>query len=72
MPKTGKTVIFFVWNNTNNPQYIPLPPIYERLEANPNRARLMASLNLWLDQTASRVFDRFGFVDARKHLPVTP
>jgi hypothetical protein len=65
--KPDKPVLFFVWNNTVDPQYIPLRPIYERLDGNPQRERLMASLYHWLYRTASRVFEPFGFVDA-KHI----
>jgi len=59
--KPEKEVIFFVWNNTYDPRYIPLRPIYERLDGNPRRENLMASLYQWLYRTASRVFDAFGF-----------
>jgi len=62
--KPEKGVIFFVWNNTSDPQYIPLRPIYERLDGNPRREHLMASLYQWLYRTASRVFDAFGFPEA--------
>ena len=62
--KPAKKVLFFVWNNTADPQYIPLRPIYERLEGNPQRERLMASLYHWLYRTASSVFEPFGFVEA--------
>jgi hypothetical protein len=62
--KPEKGVIFFVWNNTSDPQYIPLRPIYERLDGNPRRENLMASLYQWLYRTASRVFDAFGFLEA--------
>jgi hypothetical protein len=62
--KPEKEVIFFVWNNTSDPQYIPLRPIYERLDGNPRREHLMASLYQWLYRTASRVFDAFGFSEA--------
>jgi hypothetical protein len=62
--KPEKEVIFFVWNNTSDPQYIPLRPIYERLDGNPCRENLMASLYQWLYRTASRVFDAFGFSEA--------
>jgi hypothetical protein len=64
--KPEKNVVFFVWNNTADPQYIPLRPIYERLNGNPRREELMASLYLWLYRTASRVFEPFGFVDAEQ------
>jgi hypothetical protein len=63
--KPDKLVLFFVWNNTADPQYIPLRPIYERLVGNPLRERLMASLYHWLYRTASRVFEPFGFVEAQ-------
>jgi hypothetical protein len=62
--KPEKEVIFFVWNNTSDPQYIPLRPIYERLDGNPRREHLMASLYQWLYRTASRVFEAFGFSEA--------
>lgn len=62
--KAEEEVLFFVWNNTADPQYIPLRPIYERLEGNPHRERLMASLYDWLYGTASRVFEPFGFAEA--------
>jgi hypothetical protein len=62
--KPEKEVIFFVWNNTSDPQYVPLRPIYERLYANPRREHLMASLYHWLYRTASRVFEPFGFSEA--------
>lgn len=59
-----KRVLFFVWNNTGDPQYIPLRPIYERLDGNPRRERLMASLYYWLCRTAARVFEPFGILEA--------
>jgi hypothetical protein len=62
--KPEKGVIFFVWNNTADPQYIPLRPIYERLDGNPRKEHLMASLYHWLYRTASRVFEPFGFSEA--------
>jgi hypothetical protein len=62
--KPEKEVIFFVWNNASDPQYIPLRPIYERLDGNPRREHLMASLYQWLYRTASRVFEAFGFSEA--------
>jgi hypothetical protein len=65
--KPEKEVIFFVWNNTSDPQYIPLRPIYERLDGNPRREQLMASLYHWLYRTASRIFEPFGFAEA-KHI----
>jgi hypothetical protein len=57
-------VLFFVWNNAIDPQYIPLRPIFEKLEGNPHRESLMASLYQWLYQPASRVFDAFGIDEA--------
>lgn len=62
--KPAENVLFFTWNNTFEPQYIPLRPLYERLEGCPPREQLMATLYEWLYQTASRVFDRFGFAEA--------
>src|SRR6185437_11577701 len=38
---------------------------YERLNGNPRREELMASLYLWLYRTASRVFEPFGFIEAQ-------
>ena len=64
--KPDKNVVFFFWNNTADPQYIPLRPIFERLDGNPRREQLMASLYCWLYRTASRIFDPFGFIDAEQ------
>ena len=58
-------VLFFIWNNSTDPQYIPLRPVFERLEGNPHRDRLMASLYRWLYGAACRVFDPFGFDEAK-------
>jgi hypothetical protein len=58
-------VLFFVWNNSIDPQYILLRPVFEKLEGNPHRDRLMASLYRWLYGAASRVFDPFGFDEAK-------
>ena len=58
-------VLFFVWNNSMDSQYIPLRPVFERLEGNPQREALMASLYQWLYRAASRVFDTFGFDEAK-------
>ena len=57
--------LFFTWSNSPDPQYIPLRPVFERLENNPHRDRLMASLYRWLYGAASRVFDAFGFDEAK-------
>ena len=65
--KPEENVLFFIWNNTADPQYIPLRPIYERLDGNPQRERLMASLYQWLYRTASRLFAPFAFSEA-KHI----
>lgn len=62
--RPSEQVLFFTWTNTADPQYIPLRPIYERLENNPNRESLMASLYYWLYRTASTVFEPFGFAEA--------
>lgn len=59
-----ESVLFFIWSNSPDPQYIPLRPVFERLENNPHRDRLMASLYCWLYGAASRVFDTFGFDEA--------
>jgi hypothetical protein len=58
-------VLFFTWNNVTDPQYIPLRPVFEALEGNPNRSRLMGSLYQWLYVAASRVFEAFGFDEAK-------
>jgi len=62
--RPSEQVLFFTWTNTADPQYIPLRPIYERLENNSNRESLMASLYYWLYRTASTVFEPFGFAEA--------
>jgi hypothetical protein len=58
-------VLFFVWSNSTDPQYIPLRPVFERLEGNPQRDGLMASLYRWLYGAAASVFDVFGFNEAK-------
>jgi hypothetical protein len=58
-------VLFFVWSNSMDPQYIPLRPVFEKLEGNPHRERLMASLYQWLYGASSRVFVPFGFDEAK-------
>jgi len=58
-------VLFFIWSNSPDPQYISLRPVFERLENNPYRDRLMASLYRWLYGAASKVFDAFGFNEAK-------
>jgi len=58
-------VLFFVWSNSMDPQYIPLRPVFEKLGGNPHRERLMASLYQWLYGAASRVFAPFGFAEAK-------
>jgi len=60
-------MLFFVWSNSMDPQYIPLRPVFEKLEGNPHRERLMASLYQWLYGASSRVFVPFGF-DAAKNV----
>jgi hypothetical protein len=62
--RQSENVLFFVWSNSTDPQYIPLRPVFERLEGNPHRDGLMASLYCWLYGAASRVFDPFGFDEA--------
>jgi hypothetical protein len=59
-------VLFFTWSNSPDPQYIPLRPVFERLENNSQRDRLMASLYRWLYGAASKVFDAFGFDEAQR------
>jgi hypothetical protein len=58
-------VLFFIWSNSPDPQYIPLRPVYERPQNHPHRDRLMASLYRWLYGAASKVFDVFGFDEAK-------
>jgi hypothetical protein len=60
-----ENVLFFVWKSSTDPQYIPLRPVFERLEGNPHRDGLMACLYRWLYGAAARVFDVFGFDEAR-------
>jgi hypothetical protein len=60
-----ENVLFFVWNNSTDPQYIPLRPVFEKLEGSPYREALMASVYRWLYGAASRVFDAFGFDEAK-------
>lgn len=60
-----KNVLFFVWNNSMDPQYIPLRPVFEKLAGNPDREALMASVYQWLYGAASRVVDPFGFAEAK-------
>jgi hypothetical protein len=61
-----ESALFFVWANSTDPQYIALRPIFEKLEGNPHRDRLMASLYRWLYCAASRVFTTFGLDEAQK------
>jgi hypothetical protein len=63
--RTPDGVLFFVWSNSMDPQHIPLRPVFEKLEGNPHRERLMASLYQWLYGAASRVFVPFGFDEAK-------
>jgi hypothetical protein len=58
-------VLFFIWSNSPDPQYIPLRPVFERLQNNPHRDRLMASLYHWLYGAAAKVFDVFGLGEAK-------
>jgi len=60
-----ENILFFSWANSPDPQYIPLRPVFERLENNPYRDCLMASLYRWLYGAASKVFDAFGFDEAK-------
>lgn len=62
--RPSEQVLFFTWANTADPQYIPLRPIYERLENNPIGEPLMASLYYWLYSSASTVFEPFGFAES--------
>ena len=57
--------LFFLWGNTNEPQYIPLRPFSDQLEGNVYRERLMGSLYHWLYETAKRVRLAFGFDHAK-------
>jgi hypothetical protein len=63
--RKADNVLFFVWNNSMDPQYIPLRPVFDRLDGNPQREALMASVYRWLYGAASRVFDAFGFDEAK-------
>jgi hypothetical protein len=63
--RKAENVFFFVWNNSMDPQYIPLRPVFDRLDGNPQREALMASVYRWLYGAASRVFDAFGFDEAK-------
>ncbi len=40
--------LVLTWTNTSETQYIPLRPIFDQLQGNPQRERLMASLYQWL------------------------
>ncbi|PYP92029.1 MAG: hypothetical protein DMG65_05260 [Candidatus Angelobacter sp. Gp1-AA117] len=60
-----ENILFFSWSNSPDPQYIPLRPVFERLENSPHRDQLMASLYRWLYGSASKVFDAFGFDEAK-------
>jgi hypothetical protein len=63
--RKSEGVLFFIWSNAPDPQYIPLRPVFDRLKDNPDRDRLMASLYRWLYGAASKVFDAFGFDEAK-------
>jgi hypothetical protein len=58
-------VLFLNWSHATDPQYIPLRPVSEKLNGNPYREQLMGSLYQWLYHSASRVFDVFGFDQAK-------
>jgi len=60
-----ENVLFLTWNHATDPQYIPLRPVFEKLDGNPYREQLMASLYQWLYHSASHVFDVFGFDQAK-------
>ena len=57
--------LFFLWGNTNGPQYIPLRPFFDQLQGNHYRERLLGSLYHWLHETARRIRFVFGFADAK-------
>jgi hypothetical protein len=63
--KKPENVLFFIWNHSTDPQYIPLRPIFDKLEGNPQREQLLGSLYHWLYHCASRVCDVFGFDEAK-------
>ncbi len=63
--KKPENVLFFVWNHSFDPQYIPLRPVFDKLEGNPHREPLMGSLYQWLYHSACRIFDVFGFHEAK-------
>src|SRR5260221_708813 len=52
--------------NTSETQYIPLRPIFDQLQGNPQRERLMASLYQWLYQGSWHVFYGFGLDEAEE------
>lgn len=56
--------LFFVWRTNDPNEYIPLYPVYKRLNGHPQRERLMASLYVWLYEAASKIVDVFGLDDA--------
>lgn len=58
--------LFFTWGNTDVPQYIPLRPMFEYLDGNPYRERLMASLYHWLHGASLEVCNGFGFREAKE------
>jgi hypothetical protein len=56
--------LFFAWTKASDVEYIPLRPVFDQLEGNKQRERLMATLYYWIYQTASTVFMPFGFEEA--------
>src|SRR5260370_12222491 len=54
------------WTNRSEKQYIPLLPIFDQLQVNPRRARLMARLYQWLYQGSWHVFYCFGLDKAEE------
>ncbi len=58
--------LVLTWTNTSETQYIPLRPIFDQLQGNPQRERLMASLYQWLYQGSWHVFYGFGLDEAEE------
>src|SRR5258708_15748998 len=60
------TFLVLTWTNRAETQYIPLRPVFDQLQRNPQRERLMASLYQWLYQGSWHVFYGFGFDEAEE------
>ncbi len=66
--KHNRQAAFLVltWTNRAETQYIPLRPVFDQLQGNSQRERLMTSLYQWLYQGSWRVFYGFGFEEAEE------